>query len=104
MAATLVSFIPTQGIYAAPISQHPPPNSTTFPMNHSDACDDLRNCRTMWSMVYSCLLMIFACVWTAIHPDVPKQYSAWLFRFESRNLRMIFDVGFAGGDCYGCMG
>ncbi|KAF8331050.1 uncharacterized protein EI90DRAFT_3289562 [Cantharellus anzutake] len=90
MAATLISHILTQSIYAAPIPQHPPPNSTVFSINYSDACNDLRNCRTMWSMVYSCLLTIFACVWTAIHPDVPEQYSAWSFGMGSRNIQMVF--------------
>ncbi|KAF8331047.1 uncharacterized protein EI90DRAFT_2996157 [Cantharellus anzutake] len=42
----------------------------------------------MWSIVYSCLLTIFACVWTAIHPDMPKQYSAWSFGIGSRIFEM----------------
>ncbi|KAF8318583.1 uncharacterized protein EI90DRAFT_2978752 [Cantharellus anzutake] len=41
-------------------------------MNVSEACNDLRNCRTMWNLVYSCLLTIFICIWTAVHPDVVK--------------------------------
>ncbi|KAF8331045.1 uncharacterized protein EI90DRAFT_3016499 [Cantharellus anzutake] len=89
MAAALTSFILTQSIHAAPISQHPPPNSTAFSISYSDVCNDLRNCRTMWSIVYSCLLTIFACVWTAIHPDVPEQYSGWSFGKDSRNNSMI---------------
>ncbi|KAF8331026.1 uncharacterized protein EI90DRAFT_3154710 [Cantharellus anzutake] len=92
MAAALVSFILTQSIYAAPTPQicgHPPPNSTAFSINYSDACNDLRNCRTMWSIVYSCLLTMIACMWTAIHPDVPKQYSAWSFGEGSRKVDMI---------------
>ncbi|KAF8312760.1 uncharacterized protein EI90DRAFT_2862878, partial [Cantharellus anzutake] len=28
------------------------------------------NCRTMWSIVCGCLLTAFACVWTAVHPDM----------------------------------
>ncbi|KAF8315083.1 uncharacterized protein EI90DRAFT_366493 [Cantharellus anzutake] len=92
MAAALVSVILSQSIYAAPLSQHPPPNNTAFSINYSDACNDLRNCRTMWSMVYSCLLTIFACIWTAIHPDVPKQYSAWSLRFKSRNIQMMWTL------------
>ncbi|KAF8315084.1 uncharacterized protein EI90DRAFT_3088889 [Cantharellus anzutake] len=89
MAATLVSFILAQSIYAAPISQHPPPNSTVFSINYSDACNELRTCRTMWSMVYGCLLTIFACVWTAIHPDVPKQYSAWSLGGRNAGMTLI---------------
>ncbi|KAF8318570.1 uncharacterized protein EI90DRAFT_2883995, partial [Cantharellus anzutake] len=29
--------------------------------------------RTMWNLVYSCLLTIFICVWTAVHPNVVKR-------------------------------
>ncbi|KAF8331027.1 uncharacterized protein EI90DRAFT_2921046 [Cantharellus anzutake] len=97
MAAALVSFILTQSIYAAPdapqICQHPPPNnSTALSINYSDACNDLRTCQTMWSMVYSCLLTIFACVWTAMHPGVPKQYSAWSPQTGSRRTQMILTL------------
>ncbi|KAF8326047.1 uncharacterized protein EI90DRAFT_2881161, partial [Cantharellus anzutake] len=28
--------------------------------------------RTMWGIVYSCLLVMFACIWTVVHPDLPK--------------------------------
>ncbi|KAF8331661.1 uncharacterized protein EI90DRAFT_957360 [Cantharellus anzutake] len=35
----------------------------------------------MWGIVYSCLLTVFACIWTAVHPNVPKHYyGAWSFR------------------------
>ncbi|KAF8331060.1 uncharacterized protein EI90DRAFT_2972676 [Cantharellus anzutake] len=91
MAAALVSFILAQSIHTAPIYQHPPHNSTAFSINYSDACNDLCS-RTMWSIVYSCLLTIFSCVWTAVHPDVPTQYSAWSFREDSRNIAIILTL------------
>ncbi|KAF8331739.1 uncharacterized protein EI90DRAFT_2819705, partial [Cantharellus anzutake] len=31
-------------------------------------------CRTMWGIVYSCLLTVFACIWTAVHPNPPKHH------------------------------
>ncbi|KAF8315079.1 uncharacterized protein EI90DRAFT_366202 [Cantharellus anzutake] len=93
MTTALVSFILTQSIHAAPISQHPPPNSTAFSINYSDACNDLRHCRTMWSIVYSCLLTIFACVWTAIHPDLFKQHSLWEPQpLSSRKIQMMMTL------------
>jgi hypothetical protein len=35
-------------------------------------CTDLGNCRTIWNIIWSCLVTIFACTWVAIHPNVPK--------------------------------
>jgi len=29
------------------------------------------NTRTLWDIILSCWLTLFACTWTAIHPDVP---------------------------------
>ncbi|KAF8331732.1 uncharacterized protein EI90DRAFT_2919935 [Cantharellus anzutake] len=49
-----------------------PHNTTSLLPDISNACNDLRNCQTMWSIIYTCLLMIIACVWTAVHPDIPK--------------------------------
>lgn len=38
--------------------------------NSSDAT--LGHCRTIWNIVWSCLITIFACIWVAIHPNVPQ--------------------------------
>lgn len=35
-------------------------------------CDTLSQCRTIWNIVWSCLITIFACIWVAIHPNVPQ--------------------------------
>ena len=34
-------------------------------------CTDLTHCRTIWNIVWSCLVTIFSCTWVAIHPNVP---------------------------------
>ena len=34
-------------------------------------CTDLTHCRTIWNIVWSCLMTIFSCTWVAIHPNVP---------------------------------
>jgi hypothetical protein len=41
----------------------------------SPSCDDLRNCRTISDIIWSCFVTIFACTWVAIHPNVPKPNS-----------------------------
>ncbi|KZT03164.1 uncharacterized protein LAESUDRAFT_814817 [Laetiporus sulphureus 93-53] len=37
----------------------------------SPSCDKLSDCRTLLSIVSSCFATIIACVWTAVHPDIP---------------------------------
>ena len=34
-------------------------------------CNDLMHCRTIWNIVWSCLVTIFSCTWVAVHPNVP---------------------------------
>lgn len=50
-----------------------PANAT---LNDSDSksqqCRDIDNCRTLQSIIYSCLSTIFLCTWVALHLNVPK--------------------------------
>jgi hypothetical protein len=41
----------------------------------SPLCDDLRTCRTISDIIWSCIVTIFACTWVAIHPNIPKPNS-----------------------------
>ena len=34
-------------------------------------CNDLTHCRTIWNIIWSCLVTIFSCTWVAVHPNVP---------------------------------
>ena len=47
-------------------------------------CNDLTHCRTIWNIVWSCLVTIFSCTWVAVHPNVPclKKWEAngWIER------------------------
>ncbi|KAF8331697.1 uncharacterized protein EI90DRAFT_3056977 [Cantharellus anzutake] len=61
--------------------------------NISNACNDLRNCQTMWNIVYTCLLTIIACIWTAVHPDIPKpNYSLFKHPGSSHGPLMILSL------------
>ncbi|KAF8331768.1 uncharacterized protein EI90DRAFT_3057267 [Cantharellus anzutake] len=66
----IINVLLAPNVYSAPISPH---HTTGFVQNVSDDCNDLRKCRTMWGIVYSCLLTIFACIWTVVHPDLPRR-------------------------------
>ena len=37
----------------------------------SNHCADLTHCRTIWSIIWSCLVTIFSCTWVAVHPNIP---------------------------------
>ncbi|KAF7296808.1 hypothetical protein MIND_00911800 [Mycena indigotica] len=39
----------------------------------SSNCDDIHSCRTLSSVIWSCLATIFACVWLCVHPNVPPR-------------------------------
>ncbi|KAF7969708.1 hypothetical protein HWV62_26168 [Athelia sp. TMB] len=44
-------------------------NTTTAIIARS--CDDIHTCRTLYSIVQTCLATIFACVWVAVHRNIP---------------------------------
>ena len=39
--------------------------------SESNPCTDLTHCRTVWNIIWSCLITIFSCTWVAVHPNVP---------------------------------
>ncbi|KAF8331662.1 uncharacterized protein EI90DRAFT_3016235 [Cantharellus anzutake] len=86
MTTTLITFILAYGVHAVPILPH----NISLSLDVSDACNDLRNCQTMWSIIYTCLLTIVACIWTAVHPNIrnPNDRST-LVSGSSRGYLMI---------------
>ncbi|KAF7975219.1 hypothetical protein HWV62_10168 [Athelia sp. TMB] len=44
-------------------------NLTTATITKS--CDDIHTCRTLYSIVQTCVATIFACVWVAVHRNIP---------------------------------
>ena len=48
-------------------------------------CNDLAYCRTIWNIVWSCLVTIFSCTWVAVHPNVPcpkrREPNGWIGRY-----------------------
>lgn len=37
----------------------------------SSTCYDIRYCRTIWNIVWSCLVTIFSCTWVVVHRNIP---------------------------------
>ena len=46
--------------------------------------NDLGHCRTIWNILWSCLVTIFSCTWVAVHPNVPcpkkQEANGWIER------------------------
>ncbi|EPQ51385.1 hypothetical protein GLOTRDRAFT_96528 [Gloeophyllum trabeum ATCC 11539] len=48
------------------------------PLTHSvDTCHDIDNCRTLWQVIRSCLVTIFACTWVSLHLNIPAENERW---------------------------
>ena len=47
-------------------------------------CTDLTHCRTIWNIIWSCLVTIFSCTWVAVHPNIPcpkkREANGWIER------------------------
>ncbi|KAF7300770.1 hypothetical protein MKEN_01302200 [Mycena kentingensis (nom. inval.)] len=37
----------------------------------SSTCLDIRDCRQLSDIIWSCIVTTFACVWVSVHPNVP---------------------------------
>ena len=46
----------------------PPITSRSLEPN---SCSDLSHCRSIWNIIWSCIVTIFSCTWVAVHPNVP---------------------------------
>ena len=55
----------SESINASPI---PSPDHRSLAGNR---CTDLTHCRTVWNIIWSCLITIFSCTWVAVHPNIP---------------------------------
>ncbi|KZP06522.1 hypothetical protein FIBSPDRAFT_1053492 [Athelia psychrophila] len=67
---------------------------TSLSLNSSnstpDTCNELDKCRSLVGIVTSCLATIFACVWVAVHPNIPGPNQSWASRqFESFKVIMV---------------
>ena len=51
-------------------------------------CSDIHNCRTIWNIIWSCLVTIFGCTWVAVHPNIPDVEGKW-FTAGLRRLKLM---------------
>lgn len=58
----------TRGVVGLLVSSSP----SSILADRAEACDTLGHCRTVWNIIWSCLITIFACIWVAVHPNIPQ--------------------------------
>ncbi|KAG1732797.1 hypothetical protein EDB19DRAFT_1591294, partial [Suillus lakei] len=51
--------------------------------------------RTLWDIISSCGLTLFACTWTAIHLDIPREGEGLVFLPTFRRLCLMVLASFA---------
>ncbi|KAJ7331370.1 hypothetical protein DFH08DRAFT_814678 [Mycena albidolilacea] len=63
-------------------------NSLVLALTTIDTCDDINQCRTLFSIVQICLTTVFLCTWVSLHLNVP-QPGLGFFACTRRRLRML---------------
>jgi len=53
-------------------------------------CSNVHHCRTVWNIIWSCLVTIFSCTWVAVHPNIPNAEEKW-FMTALRRLQLVMD-------------
>jgi hypothetical protein len=76
-----IYYLTSQGVQALPILALEQPTAPS-------ACYDLRHCRTIGNIIWSCLVTVSACTWIAIHPNIPSPHEKW-FTTSSRRLKFM---------------
>lgn len=70
MLIVIATYVAIQGVQAFPLPIGPRQLEHVAADSSSSSCDN-SNCRTIWNIIWSCLLTIFACTWVSVHPNIP---------------------------------
>ncbi|KAI0062774.1 hypothetical protein BV25DRAFT_1915898 [Artomyces pyxidatus] len=93
----IVHFFLAQTGNSSPVDN--PTTPITVPnalADSSTACDSIHTCRTLYNIIWGALVTILACIWTAVHRNVPRPSRAgesWLRRAAMRVLEAVKIVG-----------
>ncbi|KAG1721793.1 hypothetical protein EDB19DRAFT_1646207 [Suillus lakei] len=64
-------------------------NSTSIPTFDVSNTPSYSYTRSLWNIIWSCCLTIFACTWTAIHPNIPGMNEGKVAKLTRRMLLMV---------------
>jgi hypothetical protein len=65
-------------------------NGTTLPTLDVSDSSSTSSTRTLWDILWSCALTLFACTYTAIHPNIPGMKEGKLAKTSRRLLIMLW--------------
>ncbi|TFK50321.1 hypothetical protein OE88DRAFT_1749732 [Heliocybe sulcata] len=67
-------------VYFQPLSSNEP---------FSTPCENIDHCRTLWQIIRSCIVTVFACTWASIHLNVPGPYEP-IYQSTLRQIGVIW--------------
>ncbi|KAF9473975.1 hypothetical protein BDN70DRAFT_816449, partial [Pholiota conissans] len=88
MLIVLLLFALFQSLQGVPLSSptNPPDDFSTFCLRDTESHFGQR---TVYDIIISCFATIFACTWSAIHPNIPAPTDCWWTRFKRQVTTMI---------------
>ncbi|KAJ3963467.1 hypothetical protein EV361DRAFT_874847 [Lentinula raphanica] len=55
-----------------------------------DSCNDIHHCRTLLQILWSCISVLVACTWVAVHPNIPgSDESSWEISLRRLKLMLL---------------
>jgi hypothetical protein len=81
----LIALAILGAVQASPISRESFPIITVA---QAASCVDPNGCRTLWNIVWSCLVTILLCTWVSVHPNIPGPDEEWP-RITSRRVGIM---------------
>src|SRR5215510_6690881 len=73
----LLAFAVIRAVRGSPVPAIKPTQPSILTLAETASCDDLRECRTLLSIVWSCLFTILLCTWVSLHPNIPGPEEKW---------------------------
>ncbi|KDQ62100.1 hypothetical protein JAAARDRAFT_30002 [Jaapia argillacea MUCL 33604] len=88
--ALTLSYLAGQGVRALPtiITDEPAHTLITNQPRNSFLDNPTDQSRTLWNIIWSCLITVFSCTWVAIHPNVPSPSNS-AFRIGLRRVGIM---------------
>ncbi|THU96291.1 hypothetical protein K435DRAFT_893053, partial [Dendrothele bispora CBS 962.96] len=78
---------PLPSLFTSTNESLPSPEASLEALN---SCSDIHSCRTVEDILYSCLAVVFACTWVAIHPNIPRHFD--VFKRDSPEVADSFTI------------
>jgi hypothetical protein len=77
MAGYVVNLVTTPGVYTLGTPAFPA-TSIESRASQPTSLVDAGSRRTVWNIIWGCLVTLFACIWVAVHPNIPGPHDTSL--------------------------